>query len=57
MGPFAEEIKAHIYEIFMPTHILFICHPHRLHSFATCFPGHADVDISKAALLSLAIPS
>jgi len=57
MGPFAKEMKAHIYEIFMLARFLFICHPHRLHSFATCFPGHADVDFSKPALLSHAIPS
>lgn len=57
MGPFANEMNAYIYEIFMPTlsHLFVI--PHRVHLFATCCLGHADIDISELTLLSPAIPS
>jgi hypothetical protein len=56
-GSFAEQMNVHIYEIFMLMRMLLICHPHRLNERATCFLGHAGIDISKPTLISTPIAS
>jgi hypothetical protein len=49
--------NADFYEIFIPRALrLFAIHTSNL-LFATCFLGHADLDISEPTLLSLGIPS